>query len=311
MAPLDTARCLPCRHSLAEGSIERMIRLLTNLREEVPDLIERYDIPLDAESYAVVFSTAVESIRGTHAATTQSKKRFIEAILDFMTRGGYVAEWEFIGSGGRQDYRAQLLDGTDVGIEAKGCPDGNNMTIWERPAWANEFIVWSQCPESLRHHPGKGTWSGVSIRLLPKSIAEGVVVDAMLFWDGRCGSDIRRCPKSYGVEGEGLRPEATNIPGQGGRDWIPPPCVYLFPRTVARAPGNPSPAPHTSETCKFAGALLAAFNVPADEQEAYVHSAHVEMELRPQGRYIRPSVDVAQPGEKDSVQGDWKRLRRE
>jgi hypothetical protein len=54
--------------------------------------------------------------------------------------------WDFIGSRGRQDYRVDLPDGTSVAVEAKGCPDGNNTNIWDRPQWADEFVVWSLCP---------------------------------------------------------------------------------------------------------------------------------------------------------------------
>ena len=30
-------------------------------------------------------------------------------------------------------------------VELKGCLDGNNTTIFERPANAQEFIIWSVC----------------------------------------------------------------------------------------------------------------------------------------------------------------------
>jgi len=81
-----------------------------------------------------------------------------------------------------------------VCIEAKGCPDGNNMTIWEKPTWAEEFVVWSQCPDSLQHQPGHGIWSGISTRLVPKMIIDGQRVDAFVFYDGRCGSSIAVAP---------------------------------------------------------------------------------------------------------------------
>ncbi len=306
---------LPCRHTIDAKSVDRLIRLLDNLPSKAPDLIEESGLPADKDTYDVLFSAAIESIRGTHSASTAEKSEFATAVLDYMKAKRHIRKWEFVGSGGRQDYRVDLNDGRVVAIEAKGCPDGNNMNIWERPAWADEFVVWSQCPNSLAKHPGLGTWSGVTIRLLPKSIVDPVRVDSMVFWDGRCGSDLRRCPKAYGVEG--LRSKATEIPGQrdgsgSHRDWLPPPCIYMFPRTVPNAPGNPHPPHHTWRTHGFADALLTAFNVPDEEKDDYVHNINAEVELRRDGRYLRVALDVARPGrDRVVVQSAWKRLKRE
>jgi hypothetical protein len=285
--------------------------LLQTLPKEAPLVLQEHHIP--ASDWDMLLRAAVESMRGTFAATTVDKRRFIEAVLDFGVAQNIFADWSFVGTENRQDYKVCLSDGAEVCIEAKGCPDGNNTTIWDRPAWADEFVVWCLCPESLVNPPGEGVWSGVATRLLPKVTAEHVVVDAMLFWDGRCGSSIRRCPKRYGVTGT-LRAKATEIPAQQGKDdWLPPPCIYLFPASVPNIRNNRIPRVHTVETCRFANAMLELFNVPAEERASYVHEAHIEAEGSASGTRIKPSV-VSRcwpDGDDREVTTRWKLLRRE
>ena len=307
----DRGDALPCRHGLEIENIAKVKELLRGLPEAAPNLLEARDI--DGADWEMLLRAAVESIRGSSAATTSVKRRFLEAVLDFGKGEGSFSSWSFIGTQGRSDYRVDLPDGTAVCIEAKGCPDGNNTTIWDRPGWANEFVVWCQCPESLAKPPGHGTWSGVATRLLPKMTAEREVVDAMFFWDGRCGSNLRRCPKDYGVVG--LRSKATAIPSQSGKDaeWVPPPCIYLFPRSRPHLANNPTPAMHTLATCKFAAAMLDLFNVPESERQAYVHHAGVSARGTPTGVQIQVTVTSRcwKDGEDREVMGRWKDVRRE
>jgi hypothetical protein len=270
------------------GDVVKTMVLLQELPTEAPTVLKEHHIP--ASDWDMLLRAAVESMRGTYAATTSDKRRFIEAVLDYGVDEGAFSNWSFVGTENRQDYKVDLSDGTEICIEAKGCPDGNNTTIWDRPAWADEFVVWCLCPESLVNPPGEGVWSGVATRLLPKVTAEHVVVDAMLFWDGRCGSSIRRCPKRYGVTGA-LRAKATEIPAQQGKgDWLPPPCMYLFPASVPNIRNNRIPRVHTVDTCRFANAMLELFNVPAEERPSYVHEAHIEAEGSASGTRIKPSV---------------------
>lgn len=207
----------------------------------------------------------------------------------------------------------ELADASAVAVEAKGCGDGNNMAIWDRPAWAEEFVIWSLCPESLQHHPGHGVWSGISTRLAPKIIAEKQLVDAFVLYDPRCGSALRPCPKPYGVYG--LRSHATEVVGQdevggvGGKDWMPPPSIYLFPRTIPQAPTNPKPAAHTPASCKFASALLAGFGVPSEAMPLMVSTVDIEVELRGDGTYRRV---LLRHGQNDiATDSGWLRVRRD
>jgi hypothetical protein len=299
----DTLRC---RHTLDQAAIRRLIDYLQTLPAKDPGLLR--SLGIRAGDFSLYFNSAIQSIRGTTSASTSEKRRFVEAVLDHMKRRRSVQAWEYVGTKGRQDYRLVLRSGKIVGIEAKGCPDGNNMNIWERPAWAEEFVVWSQCPESLAKQPGQGVWSGIATRLLTKMVAERVPVDALVFFDGRCGSNERRCWKKYGAPG--IRSAATDIRGQEGRDWLPPPCIYLFPRTVPKTPGNPRPALHTVTTCQFASAALDAFGVPAQERKRYLHWASIELRQDHRGSYKRIRVGH-ELGGPPVVGGEWTKLKRE
>ncbi len=301
---------LPCRHSLDPTKLDRAKTLLVQLASNNPSILTSAGISTD--EWQPLLRMAVESMRGTFAASVGEKRRFTEAVLSHMQEVRVIAQWEFVGTRKRQDYRVSLLNGRQVAVESKGCGDGNNTGIWDRPRWAEEFVLWSQCPESLQHQPGDGVWSALATRIFPKVIFERVVVDCFIFFDGRCGSAIRRCPKNpaYGVEGN-LRAASTEILGQDQRPWLPPPCLYLLPRSVPEPVENPQPPLHTLETCQFAAALLRAFNVPLEEASANAHWAQVNTQNRADGLYYQVTIgtDAAQP--RAQFIGGWKRLRRD
>jgi len=286
--------------------VDRLADLMSDLPGAEPAILEQRNI--DPQQYHALFRAAVEKLRGSFAASVQLKKRFTEAVLSEMKRQGLIRNWQFIGGAGRQDYRVRLQNGRNVAIEGKGCPDGNNMNIWDVPVWADEVIVWSQCPESLAKQPGAGVWSGVATRLVPESVASNKKVDAMIFFDGRCGSAGRQCPKDYGVNSE-LRSKATDISSQ--RDsWMPPPCIYLFPRTIAHPQQNPEPALHDLTSCQFAAALLATFSVPAEDQRRQVHWVRVNAKQGPDGKYLRTQIGWNVDDLHPNVDSGWKKLRR-
>lgn len=307
----STSDTLPCRTGFQASSVEAAKRLLRRLPETSPELLAEANIAVD--EWPPLLRAAVESMRGTTSATGTDKRRFINAVLKHCQQQHLIESWSFIGSRGRQDYRVTLPDNTQVAVEAKGCPDGNNTNIWDRPSWAEEFVVWSLCPESLAHDPGRGVWSGVATRLLPKVAAERKVVDAFIFWDGRCGTALRRCPKDFGVYGT-LRSEATDLEGQAGKEgWVPPPCIYLFPKSAPTVPHNRQPPVHTVSSCKFARMLLAAFNVPQDHAEDYVHSAEIRAKGTSEGTEIQiTAISRCWPdGNERARIGQWKPVKRE
>jgi hypothetical protein len=298
--------CLPCRHTVDVTTITRLADLLKDLHKQVPSLLEKHEVPPDV--YPEVFRGAVESIRGTFAATVAEKKKFIEAVLERMKTSGNVVTWEFVGTRGRHDYRVELRRGRFVSIEAKGCPDGNNTTIWTRPDWADEFVVWCQCPESFRHQPGTGVWKGLANRLFPKILRDGQLVDAFVYYDSRCGSGLRPCPKKYGLTG--MRATATpGIDGQGGRDWLPPPSVYLLPRQKPHPATNPNPQLHDLSTCQFVPALLRTFRVPDAELESYAFWSRLELQRAGDVDKFRVSIGLRLNDLRPTFQGGWRRVK--
>lgn len=284
---------------------------MQQLAHLAPELLASRDI--EGADWTPLLRAAVESMRGAWAADTSEKRRFIETVLDFGQGQGAFKRWRFEGTAGRQDYRVEMPTGRQVCIEAKGCPDGNNTTIWDRPPWAAEFIVWSLCPHSLVNQPGQGVWSGIANRLIPqKVVAEKKVVDAFIFWDGRCGTELRPCPKKFGVFGT-LRSTATDIPGEFEEEtWVPPPCIFMFPSS-APTPRNPDPPTHTVASCQFADALLGLFNVPAEQRSNYVHSVKAEARGASGGTELRVQITSRNwpDGRNRRVQGAWKPLRRD
>jgi len=295
-----------CRHSLDRGAVDGLKRILTNLPSRVPTLLG--DLKIPPTDFDLYFNAAIQSIRGTSAATTKQKRGFLESLLNLLGESKTIRNWEFVGTKGRQDYKVVLLNDRLVCVEAKGCPDGNNMNIWERPAWADEFIVWSQCPMSLEKQPGEGVWSGIATRLLTKMAVERQQVDAFVFYDARCGSQQRRCWKQYGLLG--VRTTATDIVGQDDRNWLPPPCIYLFPRTIPNPRTNRRPPLHSFETCQFATTLLRGFKVPRSAWPQYTHWATIE--LRQDVKAIYKRIEIGHElGKPPVITGTWTKLKRE
>lgn len=92
-----------------------------------------------------LFRGAIERIRGQFAATMRDKREFVRHVLNHMQDRGLIAEWESSGSENRHDYTVKMPSGRIAVIELKGCLDGNNTNIFERPPHAQEFIIWSVC----------------------------------------------------------------------------------------------------------------------------------------------------------------------
>lgn len=264
-AKLRLQDATPCRHTFDRDMAKRLKKLLSELPEEYPEVLTEHGIsPTD---YPLIFNSAIQSLRGTSAATTAEKRRFVAQILNFIKEQSLIVDWQYLGTEGRNDYRVNLPNGRSIAIEAKGCPDGNNMTIYERPSWAEEFIIWSQCPNSLANDPGEGVWSGLSTRLFPHMMESDTQrVDALIVYDGRCASSFRQCPYQFGITSS-LRKAATEIPGYPEANWMSAPCVYLLPRTKAHYTSNPKPPLTSLNDSQFVTTLLRAFGVPGENMK--------------------------------------------
>ena len=146
----------------------------------------------------------------------------------------------------RYDYAVTLNSGNIAAIELKGCLDGNNTNIFERPDNAQEFVIWSICTNPGAD-PRHNAWSGIHTRLSAEIISSRQRVDGVIIWDMVCGTIGRPCPKIHQNEHR-----LMDI----GRYRLPPPCIYLMPATIPNPRNNPNPISQNLNDVE----VLAAFN---------------------------------------------------
>ena len=126
-----------------------------------------------------LFRGAVERIRGQFSATMSEKRDFVRHILNHMQDGGFIQDWNSSGADNRHDYAVTMPTGRTAVIELKGCLDGNNTNIFERPPHAHEFIIWSVCTNPGAD-PQHNAWSGIHTRLSAEIISRSQRVDGLL-----------------------------------------------------------------------------------------------------------------------------------
>jgi hypothetical protein len=213
-----------------------------------------------------LFRGAIDRLRGQIVATMSEKRRFVRAVLTFMRETGYIGGWESAGQANRHDYVVRLLDGRTGVIELKGCMDGNNTIIYERPSHAEEFVVWSVCI-NLAADPRKNAWSGIHTRIGADLIERQQQVDGVIVWDMVCGTVGRPCPKIVSA-----RERLTAVE----QYLLPPPCIYVFPATVASPRNNPKPTAQPLERVQ----LLKAFHECFGGRPEEVNYVDYEVEYR-------------------------------
>jgi len=278
------------------------------LRPDFQEKVFDYVMALKSEGYKLgahglskedfdnsgIFDAAVERVRGTRAASMKEKQNFISLILDFLQQKKKIRGWEFTGAGERHDYQVILNDGRISIIEAKGCLDGNNTGIFKRPPNADEFIIWSLC-QNQGSDPRKNAWSGVHTRLGPTIIADNERVDGLVIFDMLCGTFKRPCPKLINDTSR-----ATKITNDLE---VPPPCIYLFPRTKPDPRNNPSPDCWNLDEVKFLDILAQTFKC----DHAEITQIKFECEMRGQDLF-RKTV-ISRNGAIDA-ESKWTKLKR-
>lgn len=228
-----------------------------------------------------LFRGAIERVRGQQAATMKYKRAFVAIVLDYMKVKGAIADWHSSGDANRHDYQVRLQNGRTAIIELKGCLDGNNTNIFDRPANAHEFILWSLC-QNEGADPRHNAWSGIHTRLSAEIIDRSQVVDGLVIWDVLCGTAARPCPKLNNTKALAL-----------GDYKLPPPCIYLFPSTVPSVRNNPTPDPHSLERVGFLKALFDVFGGQNDEL-TFVHLEikHKGSETVRRTRLVRGGIEL-------------------
>lgn len=259
------------------------------------NLIEDYADRLKAEAHLLgghglseqefynsgVFRGAIERVRGQFSATMRDKREFVRNILNHMQDGGYIAEWGSAGESNRHDYVVRLNSGRTAVIELKGCLDGNNTNIFERPPHAQEFVIWSVCTNPGAN-PRHNAWSGIHTRLSAEIIYREQRVDGMVIWDMVCGTVGRPCPKIAEDPGR-----LTKL----GQFSLPPPCIYVMPGTIPSARNNPHPPPQALEDVQLLKAFHDCFNGRADEVN------YVDFEVKHQGAELMRKTRIVRNNE--------------
>lgn len=213
-----------------------------------------------------VFRGAIERIRGQFSATMRDKRDFARNVLNYMQDQGFIQDWESAGEANRHDYAVRFHSGKVAVIELKGCLDGNNTNIFERPAHAQEFVVWSVCTNPGAD-PRLNAWSGIHTRLSAEIIARQQRVDGVIIWDMVCGTVGRPCPK---LEGAANRVTAVS------HYMLPPPCIYVLPATIPSPRNNPKPVAQSLDDV----VLLKAFHNCFGGRDEEVNYVDFEVEHR-------------------------------
>jgi len=240
-----------------------------------------------------VFRGAIERIRGQFAASMQEKRDFLRAVLNRLEDDGRIRSWESSGGSNRHDYTVVLPSGRTAVIELKGCLDGNNTNIFERPPHAEEFVLWSVCTNPGAD-PRHNLWSGVHTRLSAEIIAKEQQVDGLVVWDMVCGTIGRPCPKII------ADPDRVVALGPYA---LPPPCIYLFPGTIPSPRNNPQPRVHELREVQFLEILAGAFGAkPAEIFE-------VGIEARYRGTDLERRTTISRNGSAERA-SDWTPIRR-
>jgi hypothetical protein len=276
-----------------------------SLPPERAGLIERFADELMAAAHRIgthglseeefrdsrILQAAIEKLRGRTAASTAEKHVFLKEILHHLQAREKIAGFGYTGAADRHDYEIKMLDGRVAIFEAKGCLDGNNTNIFQRPQNADEFFIWSLC-QNPGADPKHNAWSGIHTRLGGTIIAEKEPVNGLVIWDMLCGTAARPCPKK-------LDRFTTLASGRA----VPPPCIYLFPRTIPDPRNNPEPMPWQLGEVEFLQLLYDEFKCTSQDV------IEVRLKTRMEGANVQRRTVLSQ-GAVVVAESDWTTLRR-
>ena len=234
---------IPCAQN---KNLKKLINEFSDVLKVEAHKIGTHDLGEKEFYNSGLFRGAIERVRGQFSATMGSKREFARHILNYMQDRKFIGEWKSSGEKNRHDYTVTLPNGRVSVIELKGCMDGHNTVIYERPPHAREFVVWSLCT-NIGGDPKKNAWSGIHTRIGADMLGRNQRVDGVIVWDMMCGTVGRPCPKLQSA------PERLTVVSHYE---VPPPCIYVLPATIASVRNNPHPVAQTIEEVH----LLRAFH---------------------------------------------------
>lgn len=247
---------IPC---LQNEELQKLIRDYAEILKTEAHKLGAHGLSEEEFYNSGVFRGAVERIRGQFSATMRDKREFGRHVLNYMQDQGFIENWESAGEANRHDYVVGLKTGRVAAIELKGCLDGNNTNIFERPTNAQEFVIWSLCTNPGAD-PRLNAWSGIHTRLSAEIISRQQRVDGVMIWDMVCGTIGRPCPKLA----DALE-RATTL----AHYMLPPPCIYVMPATIASPRNNPRPVAQSLDDVHLLKAFHECFR-GKDEEVNYV-----------------------------------------
>jgi len=201
-----------------------------------------------------IFRGAIERIKGQYSATLSGKREFVQHILNHMEDRKFISSWESSNHANRFDYSVRLPTGRLAVIDLKGCLDGNNTNIFERPDYADEFVIWSLCTNTAAD-PRHNAWSGIHTRLSAEIISREQRVDGLVVWDMVCGTIGRPCPKITPARA------LTDV----GPFRVPPPCIYVLPGSFPSMAGQQEVTAQDLEKVELLTAFAGCFGGLAEE----------------------------------------------
>ncbi len=279
---VDRHRIIPCR--LPAGRQQDISNLADAIQSAAPSL-GAHGMSVDDFRESRILEAAIERLRGKRVAAMAEKRRFMQEVLDHLQTESRICSWQFVGGGERYDYEIRMPTGRVSIVETKGCLDGNNTNIFQRPAQADEFVIWSLC-QNPGGDPQHNAWSGLHTRLGAEIVHRREPVDAVIIWDMLCGTAARPCPKLE------ARPQsAVEI---AGRYRMPPPCVYMMPASVPDPRNNPHPRCARPEDVRLAQALLESFGGgPSDIVEVRIEVRIADATIERKTTFVRDQREIA------------------
>ncbi len=266
---------IPCEQN--EALREQIERFAEVLKTEAHKLGQH---GLDEKDFynSGLFRGAIERVRGQFSATMRGKREFVQHALNHMEDGQFIAGWDQTEDSNRNDYVVRLNSGRVAVIDLKGCLDGNNTNIFERPDNADEFVIWSICT-NRGGDPRRNAWSGIHTRLSAEMITHSKRVDGVVIWDMVCGTLGRPCPK--------LATEARQT--DMGPFAVPPACIYLMPAAI---PSNAQPTVRAQQLHEVE--LLSAFHSCFGGRDDELH--FVDFEIQRNGLELLRKTSVRRGG---------------
>ncbi|HXY59807.1 MAG TPA: hypothetical protein VEH76_14660 [Methylocystis sp.] len=237
---------IPCKEN---PELKRKIEDFADVLKTKSHLLGEHGLEENEFYNSGLFRGAIERVRGQFAASMREKREFVRCILSYMEDRGFVKYFDSSGSQNRYDYTVEMPSGKVSVIELKGGLDGNNTIIFERPAHADELIIWS-VSTNPGGDPRHNVWSGIHTRLSAEIIANAKRVDGLIVWDWACGTIGRPCPKL--MENKDRLTTVSHY-------RLPPPCLYVFPDKIPEARNNPKAVAQSLRSVELLEAFRSCF----------------------------------------------------